>query len=147
EEGVVVSEEEWRPVVGYEGLYEVSSLGRVRSLDRWRRGKGRSSVWSPGRVLKPGVHPAGYLRVALFKSGVKTQDSVHRLVAEAFIPNPQNLPNVLHGPGGASDNSVGNLRWGTQSDNVRDEIRDGTHVHARKTHCVRGHEFTRENTN
>lgn len=142
-------EEEWRPVVGYEGLYEVSSLGRVRSLDRTSfvpRGTGGYARRVKGRVLSPDIIESGHSRVLLSADGVVTRQQVHRLVAQAFIPNPSGLPLVLHGPNGVSDNSSSNLRWGTNADNMRDRVRDGTCANSRKTHCPQGHEYSEDNT-
>lgn len=81
-------EESWKPVVGYEGLYEVSDLGRVRSLDRVVKGK-RNSKWErKGRILQQVNRGNGYYAVCLHKSGTQKMHHVHRLVAVAFIPNP-----------------------------------------------------------
>ena len=99
--------EEWRPVVGYEGLYEVSNIGRVRSLDRYVKGKGKSYFLHKGRVLSPGMKPEGYLVVRLQRRTFY----IHRLVTEAFIPNPDNLPEVNHKDEDKTNNRVENLEW------------------------------------
>lgn len=142
-----MTEEVWRPVVGWEGWYEVSSHGRVRSLDRERPNPltGGVSVHT-GRVIRPRVNRGGYLQVNLHRPGHRKTRPVHRLVAEALIPNPEGLPLVLHGLAGTRDNSVPNLRWGTTSDNMRDRIRDGTCRESSKTHCPEGHEYSSDNT-
>ncbi len=80
--------EKWKDIEGYEGLYEVSNLGRVRSLPK----KTRSGV----RILTPGITYSGYLYVVLCKNGKTKTFSVHRLVAKAFLPNPDNLPCINH---------------------------------------------------
>ena len=97
--------EEWRPVVGYEGLYEVSSYGRVRSLDRfyYRLHK--------GKVLSPTKDRYGYLTVTLNCNGKSKTIKIHRLVAQAFIENPDNLPQVNHKDEVKSNNCVDNLEW------------------------------------
>lgn len=106
-------EEVWAPVVGYEGLYEVSDIGNVRSVDRVTR-DGR--FWS-GRLL--GKHPSGkgYLGAVLSVDGVYYREYIHRLVAKAFIPNPQDKPEVNHIDGNKHNNTVSNLEWVTKSEN------------------------------
>lgn len=99
--------EEWRPVPGYEGLYEVSSYGRVRSLDRYVKTCYGSYRLHKGKVLSPGIRPDGYLVVSLQYRMFR----VHRLVAEAFIPNPDNLPQVNHKDEDKSNNRFDNLEW------------------------------------
>lgn len=107
----------WRDVVGYEGLYEVSNMGRVRSLSRevYVGGKIHKCI-REGRVLKQG-HSHGrrfkYLLVCLCKDQQRSMKRVHRLVAEAFIPNPDNLPFINHKDENPSNNRVENLEWCT----------------------------------
>lgn len=144
-----MSEEEiWKPVVGYEGYYEVSSLGRVRSLRRTMTRKNGIPHTIPGRVLKQPVSKRGYFTVALHQGGVQRTSTVHRIIAKAFIPNPDNLPVVRHLNDNPLDNRIENLAWGTQRENTNDAIRNGTHRSwpGEKTHCAHGHEFTEENT-
>lgn len=132
--------EEWRPVVGYEGFYEVSNKGQVRSLPRVVPGRYEGYFYTrPGRVLKPSPNNGGHLGVYLTGACSKKRHLVHRLVAESFIPNPNNHPFVLHWDDNPSNNEVGNLRWGTGSDNVLDSVRNGTHRQTVKTQCPRGH--------
>lgn len=138
--------ETWRPVVGYEGRYEVSDQGRVRSLDRvihyMRNGDPRTQRW-PGRLLSPSRNNRGYPQVSL---GYNRTHLVHWLVAAAFIgPRPDGLV-VCHNNGDQTDNRPENLRYDTLSGNMQDSVRHGTNRNARKTHCVNGHEFTPENT-
>lgn len=118
------SEEIWKPVVGYEGLYEVSSLGRVRSLDRYDR---MNHFWK-GRILKLCTDGAGYLMVGLCSNSKVKTYKVHRLVAQAFIPNPDNLPEVNHIDEDKRNNRVDNLEmcdgkynsnYGTRKDRIR----------------------------
>ena len=108
--------EEWREISGYEGLYEVSSLGRVRRLN-WR------NTGLPRLLyLKNGTH--GYKQVELFKHGKGKMLTVHRLVANAFIPNSDNLDTVNHINENKHDNSVSNLEWCSLGDNVRKYYRN-----------------------
>jgi len=96
----------WIPIVGYEGFYEVSDEGFVRSA-------------RTGRVLAPGLHKHGYRLVGLCKDGKQSTKTVHRLVAIAFIPNPENKPCVDHVFGVAAGDMVKNLRWATSAENGR----------------------------
>ena len=111
-------EESWKPVVGYEGLYEVSDLGRVRSLDRVVKGK-RNSKWErKGRILQQANRGNGYYAVGLYKSGTQKMYHVHRLVAVAFIPNPFNKPCVNHLDENKQNNAISNLEWATHKENT-----------------------------
>lgn len=132
-------EEEWRSVVGYEGNYEVSNLGRVRSLPgRDVAGRNRQ-----GRILKA-WSVRGYDSVSLGKNNKKR---VNRLVCEAFNgPAPEGKPWSLHRNGNCWDNRPENLYWGDDADNTADKMKHGTHPQLSKTHCKNGHEFTPENT-
>ena len=99
--------EEWKSIPGYEGLYEVSNLGRVRSLDRY---DGRNH-FRKGKVLSLVKNTDGYLKV-LLKCNTKCKTiTVHRLVAQAFIPNPDNLPIINHKDEDKTNNRVENLEW------------------------------------
>ena len=106
--------EQWLPVIGHEGYYEVSNLGNVRSVRYDHNGQ---LIYS--RLLKPAVKQRGYLGVVLCKQSVTTNHLVHRLVATAFIPNPDNLPEVNHKDGNKLNAVVTNLEWCTGSDNLR----------------------------
>lgn len=100
--------EEWNAIEGYEGLYEVSNRGQIRSLKR---------NTSKGKVLKP--HNAGkYLQVCLCKNGKTAYKSIHRLVAKAFAPNVNNFPEVNHKDENKFNNSATNLEWCTQIENL-----------------------------
>lgn len=137
--------EEWRPVVGYEGAYEVSDLGRVRSLDREvYAGPGRTRR-HVGRILA--IHEDDhYSKVRLKLDGHGETVNVHALVARAFIgPCPSGL-EVCHNNGQHHDNRLANLRYDTHSANQLDSVRLGMNPLAARTHCDRGHEFTPENT-
>ena len=100
-------DEEWRDVAGYEGLYQVSNCGRVKSFQKDKI-----------KILKSSVSPFGYLRVVLCKDFNKKNRFVHVLVAQAFIPNPDNKPQVNHIDGNKKNNHVSNLEWMTRSENI-----------------------------
>lgn len=119
--------ESWLPVVGWEGFYEVSDYGRVRSLP----GRPRS-----GRILKPRPLPTGYQRVSLSRPGFAQRDAyIHRLVAEAFIGPCPPGEEVRHGPRGKADNSLANLSYGPHIANCEDRARDGA-GHAKLTRAI-----------
>lgn len=129
----VTPHERWRPVVGWEDLYEVSDRGRVRSLDRWVP-HGVGMRFHAGRILKPAPHNAGYPKVNLCRGkdgGYRRKCAyVHRLVLEAFEgPCPPGM-EACHGPGGPDDNRwpESGLHWGTLEENGHDKVRDGTIV-------------------
>lgn len=121
----------WLPVVDYEGLYEVSDLGRVRSVDhvvtsgnRW----GPFQKFYPGRIRKQRIGAHDYLQIWLSRNGKLKLWYVHRLVGEAFLgPLPPGL-ETRHGPGGKLDNRLANLCYGTRLQNAGDKVRDGTNV-------------------
>ncbi len=115
--------EEWKPVPNFEESYEVSNTGRVRSFDRVRPLLSRSGNMTEkkfrGRVLYQNKNNKGYVMVYLCLYAKRKSCTVHRLVAQAFIPNPDNLPEVNHKDGDKDNNSVENLEWSTVADNRR----------------------------
>ena len=116
---IIDKEEIWKPVKDYEGLYEVSDLGRVRSLDRiviqdCKWGSECNHIYN-GKILKPRYHN-GYVNVRLNKNGKPKTRNIHRIVAEAFIPNPENKKTINHKDGNKSNNKVDNLEWATDSE-------------------------------
>lgn len=126
--------EEWRAVPGFE-QYEVSNLGRVRSWTSWKR----------GRLMALTPDPKGYIGVNL-GAGNDRYRRVNRLVLEAFVRPAMPGQVCRHLDGDKTNNRVENLCWGSISENNFDIVRHGLHRNARKTHCLRGHEFTDENT-
>jgi len=135
-------EEQWIAAVGFEGVYEVSSLGRVRSLDRLDASGRRRQ----GRMRSLVVAHSGHLTVALRKDGKRIEKLVHHLVLEAFVgPRPEGMEGC-HWNDDPADNRPQNLRWDTRAANIRDSVRNGTHHMARRTHCPKGHQYTPENT-
>lgn len=133
-------DEIWLPVVGYEEAYEVSNLGNVRSLSGGHRG---------GKVLKQSNNKRGYLFVGLYKNGKSTPSITHRIVAKAFIPNPENKPQVNHKDGVRSNNIVTNLEWNTQSENIKHSFdvlgRVPVIKGRRQSFCRRGHAMIGDN--
>jgi hypothetical protein len=127
--------EQWKPVPGFEGAYEASSEGRVRSITRTvSDGSTRA-----GQVLRPCDNGAGYGIVTLCAGGVETTRTVHSLVAEAWLgPRPAGH-EVCHQDGDSSHNAASNLRWGSHASNMRDQVRHGTNARTQRTHCPEGH--------
>ena len=115
--------EVWKPIKGYEGIYEVSSYGRVRSLEHKARHKSRTGnefqVTYKGRIRKLYTNEEGRKFLVVKRNGKNASLKVHRLVAKAFIPNPDNLPFVNHKDENPSNNHVENLEWCTHEYNVR----------------------------
>ena len=137
EQGMKQTFDEWCWVVGYEGLYEVSQHGEIRSNAR---------PTTPGGLLKPSVSAKGYLHVTLSKSGREVRKPIHALVAAAFLgPCPEGL-QIRHLDGVKTNNTPANLAYGTSSQNRLDSVAHGTHNNARKERCPQGHEYTEENT-
>ena len=108
--------EQWKDIEGYEGIYQISSHGRVKSLPRHIK-SGPVEFTSKEKILKPIKSNQGYLSYILCNNGERRQLRAHRLVAQAFIPNPQNKPEVNHIDGNKQNNNVINLEWVTRSEN------------------------------
>lgn len=128
--------EEWKSITGYEGLYEVSSYGRVRSVDRYVKSKSKSYRLHKGKVLICSITKYGYVRCNIKVNGVTRSYFVHRLVAEVFIPNPYNLPQVNHKDEDKTNNMVDNLEWcdskynmsyGTRQERFRNTMLENGH--------------------
>lgn len=131
-ESADLDDEEWRPVVGYEAAYEVSSLGRVRQ--------------NKSKRLRRPATVRGYYRISLTRNGTKKSYDVHALVAAAFLgPRPEGL-QVCHNNGVKTDLRVENLRYDTPRANSLDTVRHGGNVLANQTHCKQGHPFDAANT-
>lgn len=141
------TEEKWLPVVGYEGLYEVSDQGRIKSLEKkvfYKDGRVRTN---PERIRDPKPGPNGRFQLKMVHPDKPDKNLLlHRMVLEAFVgPCPEGM-ECLHKNDNPEDNRLVNLRWGTRSENQLDRVKNGGHHNASKTHCKRGHEFTPENT-
>jgi hypothetical protein len=127
-------DEQWRSVPGYPD-YEVSNLGFVRS---WKSGA--------ARIMSRRPDGKGYPRVGLSTNGVVTERNIHQLVVEAFVgPRPDGM-EVRHLDGDPMNCTLPNLEYATHAINMADTVRHGTNHYARRTHCDRGHRYTRENT-
>ena len=117
-------EEEWRDIKGYEGCYRVSNYGRVKSISRLvNSSPDKRTV--PERILKQQVLRSGYMSVGLWKDSHFLRLPVHRLVAIAFLPNPDNLPQVNHRDGIKTNNNADNLEWCSRSENMKHAYEHG----------------------
>lgn len=134
--------EAWRAVPGYEGTYEVSDLGRVRSLDRIKRDGRR---WH-GRMMRLIPHERGYLTVKLCRDNTCRMWFVHRLVLMAFVGEAPAGSEARHLDGDSSNAALANLAWGTHSENMLDQVRHGRHGNSSKTRCPYGHSYDDANT-
>lgn len=143
----------WKDVAGYEGIYQVSNFGCVRSCERVVYSTRKNSP-SPYRVekenvKKPIITNSGYYRICLQKCGNREWISVHRLVAQTFIPNPENKPQVNHIDGNRLNNRVDNLEWATMSENVLHAYRTGLNYGLRgdlSPHKVAVFQFEKDGT-
>ena len=109
-----MAKEIWKPIIGAEGFLEVSNMGRVRSVYEGHQ-----------KILREYRNGSGYRRFETRVSGEKFSGLVHRAVAKAFIPNPENKPEVNHKDGNKENNAVENLEWATRMENVRHAIENG----------------------
>lgn len=139
--------EQWRPVVGYEGRYEVSDLGRVRTVARvipYVDGRRRRV---PQIMRKTGIDTRGYPALTLTgDNGLQRPHALHVLVALAWHGPRPGGAEVCHNDGNQLNARADNLRYDTHAENARDVVRHGHHRWAEATHCVHGHPFTSENT-
>ena len=140
----------WRSVPGYEGYYEVSDRGNVRSLDRYVARRDGTWRFIRGQSRTPTVSPDGHLRVSPSKDNVPELRAVHRLVLEAFIgPCPDGM-ECCHRDDNKLNNNLSNLRWDTHRANLEDYARNFGFspflTGARVSFCRHGHEYTSQNT-
>lgn len=117
-EQVNYQDEIWIGVVGFEDRYEVSTLGRARSLSVPHKIRGGGFYMTKGRILKPVLSKWGYYYITCAREGVDKKFMIHKLMAEAFLPNPENKPEVNHIDGNKLNNRLENLEWVTKSENA-----------------------------
>lgn len=139
--------ETWRPVPHYEGRYEVSDYGRVRSLGFYSENRWNTRTWRAGRMLKLTSAKSGHLTVGLVDADAAHRTyKVHRLVLLAFVGEaPPGKPDGLHRDDDPSNNHVSNLRWGDKSENSNDAVTNGGHTQSSKTTCGLGHDLVEPN--
>jgi hypothetical protein len=132
--------EQWKDIKGYEGAYQISNLGRIKSLDRicveMPRGCKRHIK---GKLMSPTDNGKGYMIISLKKHGTRKSKYIHRLVAEAFIPNPNSYTIVNHIDYNKKNNNVNNLEWCTQKDNIQHSSKNMRKPHNCKSST--GHKY------
>lgn len=137
--------EEWRPVVGYEGAYEVSDHGNVRSLDRVILKSNGVKYPKKGCLLKKKITRTGYQIVTLWDTPKPKHFFIHRLVLEAFDRAREEHELCRHLDDNPLNNHLSNLQWGTPVENNLDMVRNGVHPMAKKIKCPRGHSLVEPN--
>lgn len=120
-----MEKETWKDVKDYENIYKVSNLGRIKSLDRYVKRKDGVIYFKKGTILELIINEDGYAQCKLCKQGKCTTVKVHRVVANAFVPNPNNLPEVNHKDFNRSNNSASNLEWSNHDENVKYSAKNG----------------------
>lgn len=110
----------WKNIEGYEGLYQVSNLGRIKRLERYYYcgHRNEQKKYIPEQIMRPYITTKGYVRIDLSNGGVRKRFLIHRLVATAFLPNPKNLPQVNHKDENKTNNCADNLEWCTNDYNI-----------------------------
>lgn len=146
QDALQLREEQWRKIPGYESCYEVSDMGRIRSIPRYVTYKTGGKRFYPSRIRKTQIsQPDGYPVVNLLSNSDRKTFKVHRLVLEVFSGECPEGMEARHLNGDNADNRLVNLKWGTHSENINDKRRHGTNHEVNKTHCPRGHELHESN--
>lgn len=143
---MTLNDEIWRDIKDYEGLYQVSNKGRVKSLDRYANNNG-TLQFRPERILKQNIQKAGRSKrctVVLCKNSNTKAIRVHRLVAEAFIPNPENKPQIDHIDTNMENNNVENLRWVTPKENMNNPLTRKRQSESKMGHPAWGPHLSKE---
>lgn len=135
--------EEWRDIAGFSN-YQVSNLGRVRSIDHFSPYRD-SQRFHKGLVKTPVPMANGYQSVLLYRDGKKNNRLIHRLVLTAFDRHPKAWEEARHLNGDPTDNRLENLQWGSSTENKLDQVRHRTHKNTKKTHCPRNHPLIEPN--
>lgn len=115
---IVMEKEIWKTIPEFEGLYQISNHGRIKSLERQDTGEGYGKYYRPEKIKKPSIGTNGYYGISFFKAKKRYPKSVHRLVAELFVKNPDNKPCVNHLDGDKLNNYYKNLGWVSYSENM-----------------------------
>lgn len=136
----LLENEEWRPVVGYEGVYSVSNYSRVYVHPRKANGRNGGVRLLKGRILRPTTDKKNHWYVGLTKDSKVKYKYIHRLSLEAFVgPPPAEASECCHGDDDPNNNHISNLRWGTRSDNANDMMKNGKFPPLEATTCKNGH--------
>lgn len=139
-------DEQWLPVVGYEGLYSISTMARVRSEERLIEKADGTTQLIHEQILKASPDGNGYWRVSLFRNNIGKTCYIHQMMMAAFVgPCPDGL-EVRHLDGDKNRNRLDNFEYGTPSQNRFDTVRHGRNHNALKTECPQGHRYTKANT-
>lgn len=133
-----MSKEIWKNIIGYEGLYQISNMGRVKRLDKAIKCKAGKFRIVHEKILSPGNNGKGYLFVGLVKDGDRKQHYIHILVGTYFIPNPENKPDINHKRGIKKDNRATQLEWTTKKENSKHAFDNGLLPQLKKMHKLAG---------